>query len=294
MASFNELRQAAIDAQESGNYRLMADKAKEAVQSANEKKWFPGRYEFFHIYTTSFGQEHYNNMMPNDSDWDFLDKLSKDESEPILFRAEAALAFASIKEKIGDLEEAAEKYRETLDMNDKASDEEKGRTARTWNRGGIVEKPVATVLQEIQSSAEAMLAELETYPIAIPGASFVQDRLVVGGSKCDCCKKKRNDVDGGLLRCSRCKLAYYCTPVCQERQWRKGHKKCCRKPDDFRVGDAVRVRGLISRPDLNKMAGSILASAPDGRWEVELPTPRSFSGTYSVASKNLSHVRPAM
>ena len=65
----------------------------------------------------------------------------------------------------------------------------------------------------------------------------------VGGSTCDGCGKAA--VHRSRLKiCSRCKLAYYCSPTCQTTAWKVGHKGACRKPGEFKAGDLVYIEGM--------------------------------------------------
>lgn len=119
------------------------------------------------------------------------------------------------------------------------------------------------------------------------------ERMGAGGAKCDCCGEKAEKMESGeLLQCSRCQQAYYCSVTCQKRQWKAGHKQACRKPDQVERGDIMLVKGIASKPELNrKLVKIIRAANGEGRWEV------SFQGTnnnnISLSSKNLVHIRPA-
>ena len=65
----------------------------------------------------------------------------------------------------------------------------------------------------------------------------------VGGSTCDGCGKAA--VHRSRLKiCSRCKLAYYCSPTCQTTAWKDGHKNACRKRGEFKAGDLVYIEGM--------------------------------------------------
>lgn len=119
----------------------------------------------------------------------------------------------------------------------------------------------------------------------------ILERMSAGGGKCDACGKKAESVDGrDLLQCSRCKQAFYCSKACQKHQWKAGHNKACRKPDQIERGDIMLVKGIISKPELNRKLVKIIRSAGDGRWEVVLQGSTTHA---SLASKNLAHIRPA-
>lgn len=48
-------------------------------------------------------------------------------------------------------------------------------------------------------------------------------RPVHRGERCNCCLKR---AEGKLLRCSGCRLAFYCSPACQKMEW-PSHKREC-------------------------------------------------------------------
>ena len=57
----------------------------------------------------------------------------------------------------------------------------------------------------------------------------------LAGLRCDYCEKGREEF---LKICAKCGMAHYCNSDCQESAWfEHGHKKVCRKPGKFKVGD---------------------------------------------------------
>jgi len=193
--------------------------------------------------------------------------VSKDEAEPVLFRAEAVAMETCLKMQQGEQEDAAEGLRTVFDMIATATPEEMARLVQYSHDNGsnLSTKPVSFFLEEQESYCRSTLQRLEDptrgsqWPVDGPDAELMR-RLAAGGNKCDCCGMKRNDVIGVhvLLRCSRCQLAYYCLSACQQKQWKAGHKKCCRAPGDIKVGDSVRVKGLVSRAELNMQTGEVI------------------------------------
>lgn len=115
-------------------------------------------------------------------------------------------------------------------------------------------------------------------------------RVCVGGAKCDCCGKKRGDVEGGLFRCTCCKKAYYCSETCQKTNWRAGHRHACRAPGKIEPGDYMLIKGLVNRSELNLCCGRIIRPVQGGRLEVKI---EGRSKTLSIAPEKLSHLRPA-
>ena len=59
------------------------------------------------------------------------------------------------------------------------------------------------------------------YPAGAPAAP-------PAANSCHACGK----TDGDLLRCSRCKNAWFCNRDCQRRAWKQGHKGAKRRPAD--------------------------------------------------------------
>jgi hypothetical protein len=57
-----------------------------------------------------------------------------------------------------------------------------------------------------------------------------QDRLGDTLAPCHVCRK--NALGHRLLRCTRCKLAYYCSRECQILGWRRGHKRECAQTEE--------------------------------------------------------------
>ena len=90
----------------------------------------------------------------------------------------------------------------------------------------------------------------------------IVDRMGAGGGKCDCCGKRAEVVQGGeLLQCSRCKMAYYCSGICQKKAWKAGHRHACRAPGQIEVGDIMLVKDIVRKPELNKKIVKVIKPA---------------------------------
>ena len=116
--------------------------------------------------------------------------------------------------------------------------------------------------------------------------------LKVGGERCDCCGKSREELGKTLLEyCTACKKAYYCGEDCQKKQWKAGHKKWCRKPGVFKPGDYIRLNGLQSKPELNGSLMRVVGEDPNnkGRWEVKV---QGATKSISVSSEKMEQLRP--
>ena len=117
--------------------------------------------------------------------------------------------------------------------------------------------------------------------------------LSTGGFQCDHCGKTRQELGvSHLLSCSQCRKAYYCGAECQRLQWKKGHKKHCRKPGQFQTGDYLQIHGLQSNSDLNGTIVHVIGPATTtGRWEVRIP---GGTKSISVSGEKLIQLRPPL
>jgi len=95
----------------------------------------------------------------------------------------------------------------------------------------------------------------------------------------------------------QCKQAYYCSPECQRKQWRAGHKQACRPEGVIQEGDVMQIRGLQNRKDLNEKL--VVAMRPDpnnaSRWKVrvvDIDNIMQFDTDISVAKDKVFHIRP--
>ena len=55
---------------------------------------------------------------------------------------------------------------------------------------------------------------------------------------CAKCDKPEKEKGTPLLRCSRCKVAHYCSLGCQRTHWKEGHKEACVKHDETKKESA--------------------------------------------------------
>lgn len=126
----------------------------------------------------------------------------------------------------------------------------------------------------------------------------VMNRLLsVGGNRCDTCDKTRDELPDlqRLLRCARCRRAYYCSKECQRLQWKRGHKQHCRLAGEFCAGDYVRLQGLQTKPEMNGTLVQVVGSMGDGssnRWQTRLPGTSNNAPAVSIAAANMEQLRP--
>ena len=95
-------------------------------------------------------------------------------------------------------------------------------------------------------------------PHAPPGtsdhtAAYLKKSQKIVGACCDFCSKPAPESATSKLFsiCRTCKRVAYCSQECQIADWKPNHKKSCRPPFDFKVGDLVRIQGLKSKPQFN-------------------------------------------
>ncbi|KAJ3296802.1 hypothetical protein HDU76_006678 [Blyttiomyces sp. JEL0837] len=115
-------------------------------------------------------------------------------------------------------------------------------------------------LEAIRSAGELSRQELENMESPV-GKLMLQ--MMVPWLQCANCHIHRFNVcddenspdhafvvkeQASLKRCSKCKRVAYCSVDCQKQEWsrRSGHKRVCRAPDDFWVGDIVILIGMHS------------------------------------------------
>lgn len=280
--------------------RRAADKYLEAIQAA-PSKWAAGRWKYFHFYCAIVSSSDDEcDVKATQTDKQAIKCIAKDETEPNLFRARALDTLGRLKITAGNKEKGAHLYRMAMDVIYAATSTERKQQVIESDRQ---ERLVGEILDTMLAHLKKVLYVLENPQTRFPNDGvtgipidngildpIIMQRLAVGGSKCDCCGKNRTDVDGGLFRCSCCRKAYYCSPECQHRNWRAGHRHACRAPGQIEVGDYMILKGLVKRPELNSLVGHIVRPVRGGRFEVSI---EGRSGTLSIASEKLEHLRPA-
>lgn len=295
---FAELVRSAKAAEERGEYRIAADKYLKATKTS-PSKWTDGRWQAFLDYSRLL-QDH---TSATEKDMKALKRLTRDEKEPVLFRSQALFLRGNYEMERDDLESAAIYFGRALHLIPTAKAAEKKRTVKIVVGNEAVRVSVSDQLENLKNNVITPNLEFLEDPAQVDRKTLAsvpkingrphQDivkRLVVGGGQCDCCGKKRTDVDENFFRCTRCKKAYYCSPACQERQWKNGHAAACREPGKPQPGDYMVLKGL-SKQELNGTLVKIKGEADvKNRWAVLI---EGKSNPISVASEKLVHIRPA-
>ena len=255
----------------SGDYRGSANEYLLAfiLSSQMDRK----RWQIFHGYTSILSELYFK---PSVNDIIALKQIIQDKLELKLYRVQAGFTYGLVNFDIGNRVDAAEGYREAIRMGEKImkrSDENVSVISFTLNSrldgtpvqhntpmkeivSEILEKCYRNLKQlrndmkyeeykrpQVQSNGTIMPESRKTYIFPHMKISRMKEDdfhclLAIGGSCCDCCKKKVSDTVI-LSSCAKCKMAFYCSKECQMKQWKLGHRKFCRKPRQFQEGDFV-------------------------------------------------------
>ncbi len=86
------------------------------------------------------------------------------------------------------------------------------------------------VMKGLSSAFAAAQGQASQDPLRAQFASKIASSLENLGRICEACSKMDDPDPNGFKNktCSRCKLAFYCSPECQTKHW-KVHKKGCKK-----------------------------------------------------------------
>ncbi|CAJ1946425.1 unnamed protein product [Cylindrotheca closterium] len=318
-----------VDSFSRGNYRLAATKYLQSFQ-ASPDRWEVNRWQIFHGFTSILTEEYFTASLENDINP--LKDIVEDNKELKLFRIEAAFATGLLLWMRGNREEAADYYRHAIQLAEKIPKQEKKHKlvatveSPTGNHRlgfqsmgelipGIV-KVCTGNLQRMQAGISSNLPPPEhglrsdgtPFPstqrftgvpvghVSDDGSILSQaevDKLIqVGGERCDCCGKSREELGRLFLdRCSGCSKAYYCNRDCQMKQWKAGHKKWCRKPGVFKPGDYVRLHGLQSQPQFNGTVVQVVHEDPNakGLFAVKI---QGGTKSVSISSEKMEQLRP--
>lgn len=309
--------------------REAADKLLEAVLAA-PSPWIKGRFALFTEYCKCVSLHNISDAHTEQKRRVFYTKndvkilkqnFVYNEEEPYLYRAYAANTLAIIRNlHERDDHSSVEYFRYALDYIEESLPEDKERVIA--NGGPSVgDVTVGSALAELETLVRYNLAKeegktpspsLQKKVDGIPTSQNVyvfhkkrddfddetrkkQEELLkrtrAGGFSCDGCKKSKEDLGiEELRRCGRCKLHFYCSPICANRAWKAGHKKACRKKGEVKVGDDMKLEGLETRTDLNGHFVKVIGpGAVEGKWIVK---PLGSDAQVSVSTSKLVRLRP--
>lgn len=323
---YQNLGNQAVASFQNGNYRASADNYLAALRACPDKNEL-NRWQIFTGFTSIVLEKYFP---PSLSDIEALLSIKEDKKESRLFRVEASRTAGLLRWDLGERVEAAELYRSAIRLGEKVTEKERrekvlasispdGNPANLRIGMQQVGELVDNILDEVRRNLRVL--ESPQGNMRFPGTHYRSDgtvmppdvratvllsglsgpsiakeeydRLIsVGGDACDCCKKTLAELKmHHLKQCGRCLKAFYCSAECQNRQWRGGHKKVCRKPGHFKSGDFIKLQGIESKPELNGSIVKVVGPDPDkeGRWAV-----KADGGTrsISVAAEKMVQLRP--
>ena len=274
-------------------------------------QWAENRFVIFTGYTSILREKYF---VPSQQDLDRLQKVFKDEGEPVLYRTEAGFTLGLMCWDRNDREEAASYYRKTISVAEGAPGKELRRTVRD---GLMQQKKAEDIILKCTKTCAENLWVLENptpqeektkgapvlrsdgtvhYPSKHLETPCLDNdellrRTAVGGKECDRCHVPRSDLGvDNLSACSRCRAAYYCGRDCQRAAWSAGHKEACRKPEERRIGDIMRLINLEKKPELNGRVVVLMSEEPGDKWKAKLYMEERI---LLIPSSKLTHLRPA-
>ncbi|KAJ3311967.1 hypothetical protein HDU76_002993, partial [Blyttiomyces sp. JEL0837] len=199
------------------------------------------------------------------SDIDFLNKVEQDETVFRLGRIMAAYIHGVILMSRGDNDGAARRFGKAILFGSQMTDEEKEvgfadkyieaikkyldrlhgkQTSEDSDETREGENPFRILRPKMMLPPGCLVDKV--LPEDLPLEVLDERGRVVKGGYCEGCKKDRTvgivEQPVILKQCSRCRLAWYCSPQCQRAAWKDGHKLFCRVPYDFKKGDVVKLR----------------------------------------------------
>ncbi|KAJ3014008.1 UNVERIFIED_CONTAM: Zinc finger CCCH domain-containing protein 7B [Siphonaria sp. JEL0065] len=109
------------------------------------------------------------------------------------------------------------------------------------------------------------------------------------GQECNQCSKPRSE-STPLKQCQNCQSVYYCSSNCQKQAWKTGnHKRYCRPVGAYRVGDVVRIHGILdpSESELNGSCSEIVWAANKEKTVWGVLCDGEKEAVYQVRGENL-------
>jgi len=308
-----EARLQAVRAYESLDPRGEADHLREAfVKSSSQEanKWDSKRLYLLHSYIATIKaaleRDGRNALLfVTKEDKQFLKRISQSLTELSLYRALATDLWGTIALSNLEYDEQAQSARSVIKICDEASEMEKQRLILH------TESTYGSLIDETRKANDGQLAFMRNIFCMVTShtkctqeGAQPEQPSVIGGDKCKMCSTTYEDLGVAMLDCcQRCQLTYYCSRDCQRKDW-KDHKKVCRKPGEFQVGD----KALLADPNHDGPGKfgdmvRILASAPDDpdqlnpqSWVVNVEMDRDDRPreSFIVQSKYLRRLRPEM
>jgi len=232
----------------------------------------------------------------------FLKEIRRSKTEPAFYRASAYETTGSLNlRRHTDVHGVVlDSYENAISIYKSADASEKGRIVCLHGN--------AICLGDYFESRISFITGLvfgynEKFCVGVWGPTGSHSAVnILAGLQCECCEESRKYLgEGRLLRCGRCKMAYYCSVDCQHKAWREqGHRLVCRKKGEFKVGDVAvltkSVGGIHSGQQVELIApvledvGTNVES--QSHWLVK--EKEGDERVFKVAVKSLKQVRAAV
>ena len=259
----------------------------------------------------------HNCVAPTASDIEALRGIAKDSKKPVIERVHAQYAHGHSLWAQGKRDEARKSWQRVHSLAELATSEHRKQRVLTGgpvrngsNIEGFRWDTVAEQIEDITQRARTNVAGLEDItPLKASDPNTIARWTpwpIDRGTKEEVDSQKRAYDNAQIVRstscaqcstpgpklssCSKCKLAYYCSPACQKANW-KVHKPQCRTQGDIREGDVVRLLGQVARPELNGQYVLVLSrdASTEGHWQVQ-NRPLLGSASFCVSSDSMQHL----
>lgn len=284
--------------------RADADRLRGAFLRLSEDssaKWDPRRLwlieDYQEVMTNAVVADDYNRVnFATKEDMEFVKSVSRDRTEVAYIRAILTRVWSTIARFNLEFEYSFQCLHRCLKICNGASEIE-----RQLSYGTLCLGDALKVLAESCQSWFSKLRNIAIYDSPVfwdekgPEGRNVQ---IMGCDICLVCRKTYEDLGVASLDCcQKCQLTYYCSRKCQLWDW-KEHKKVCRRPGEFKIGDMAHAADpSCARLKLGSWV-RILSPASDGPDRLN---PRSWlvkerdTGERCVLhSKHLRRCRPAL
>lgn len=312
------------------DYRRAADLFLKATKKAPTKN-AKMRYYYYYLYTMILRELHFD---ATKSELKFLrEKFLDNKGEPPHFRVSASFCLGVVLSTQGGRGLAGDAYREGLLVAQQMEKEEGhimvysddgefpasyfiGSHCRTIRNNlsilmGRGRLPGYRGAEKVRNDGTSMpiVGNFEKVSITpnnvceLSRNRVVERAEAVGGERCDHCAKSAQSL--GLQRlqtCSRCQFMYYCSKECQTSAWMAGHKQACRKKNQIKTGDYMKLVRLVRNDGLNGELVRVLerqegtdrtAVGSEEQQKSRQVEILSTGATMLVLTSNLKHIRPA-
>ena len=191
----------------------------------DEDPWSERRLFLFDSYIAAIlPLDLYKDSESREMDVRVLKMFQRSRNEPVFYRAQACLAIGICQRTFGDIFANTLKWFDrAFHLYNSADDLERNRVACLKDvevrMGDLYDRRRGEVFDWIRK-LDGKFCIGRWIPDYSGSEVAYTDGLVskVAGWECDCCRKHRDEVDGGVLfHCTKCAMTFYCSRECQEK-----------------------------------------------------------------------------